>query len=155
MVRDTSIDAYNYIRENRFLGQRQWDVYHALTKFGPCTASELHKRMKLYRIGAQSNDNVCTRLGELRDMKVVVELEKKRQCKVTGFNVIVWDINSNKYPKKLERRESASQKLKNLELEIQKAPMVYSSVENNDLWTKSFNRMNHKYRAKLVLIEEV
>lgn len=99
-VRDTSVAAYNEIKDSGLLSQRRWEVYQALYIYGPLTGSELFREMS-YRQLEPSNSNVTTRLGELRAMGVVTEI-RERPCSVTGMTVIEWDVTS-KLPTKLKK----------------------------------------------------
>lgn len=92
MVRQTSIEAYNAIKNSGLLGPMQWRVYDALYKHGPCTGAELFYRMNINRNPTHSN--VTTRLGELRDEYDVVRELPKRRCTRSpiGAIVIVWDV---------------------------------------------------------------
>lgn len=103
-VRQTSKDAYKEVQDSGFIGDKQKYYYDLLYKYGPCTANEL------FRFGKRSNinqANVGTRLGELRDMGVVRELDK-RECEVTLMKCIVWDVTDKmplRPPKKLTKAE--------------------------------------------------
>lgn len=106
MIRETSIEAYRAIREGGLLSERRLQVYELLYHYGPCTANEL-----INRAGKKSsliNQNVVTRLGELRDMGCVKELGV-RQCDVTGMKVIVWDV-TGKLPGKLYKKRKKTRK---------------------------------------------
>lgn len=99
MVRQTSIDAYNTIKENGFLSRARWLVYDALYKNGPLTRSEVDSVLTM---GCYKS-HVSARLCELRDMGVVSEIGE-RQCSVSGQNVILWDVTS-KLPIKLKKQK--------------------------------------------------
>jgi len=102
MIRETTYDAYEYIKANGLLGARQWEVYHWLTKHGPCTANELYDFMDESGT-AQVNNNTATRLGELRDRGVVTEVDE-RKCTITDRRCIVWQCTSQ-LPKAIERNK--------------------------------------------------
>ncbi len=89
-MRQTSIEAFNEIKNNGLLSQRRWEVYEALFNHGPCTANELRKHLA-FKDGINVNLNVVTRLGELRNFGVVFEV-RERQCSITGIVVIEWDV---------------------------------------------------------------
>jgi hypothetical protein len=103
MVRQTSITAYNQIKEEGLLSERRWQVYDTLFNHGPCTANELAKHFEKmnFLLPGNVNLNIVTRLGELRNMGVVSEL-KERPCRVTGMTVIEWDV-TDRLPIKLEQ----------------------------------------------------
>lgn len=119
MIRDTSYQAWRHINDKGLLASRHWQVYNSLYQSGPSTANELHKYMK-DKGTAQANDNVSTRLGELRDKGVVTELNT-RPCNVTGRNCILWDVTS-KLPKKIrqDRLTVLRKRLKNHENKVLK-----------------------------------
>lgn len=88
MVRKTSIQAYDKIKENGLLGRMQFQAYHHLYLHGPMTAMELKAMMGFKKADSQ----VRARLNELRTLGVVQEIGKKK-CSVTGNVVILWDVN--------------------------------------------------------------
>lgn len=100
MIRQTSIEAYNQIKNSGLLSERRWQVYDVLFEYGPMTGGETFQRMKQkYSVMAPTNSNTTTRLGELRNMGVVMELGTKT-CSVSGQTVILWDV-TDKLPTKL------------------------------------------------------
>lgn len=109
MIRQTSISTYHNIRDNGLLSKRRWQVYRSLFQHGPCTANELGKHL-VKGFPENVNLNVVTRLGELRDRGVAVEV-RERPCAVTGETVIEWDVTKElpkgvlKKEKKLTRNE--------------------------------------------------
>lgn len=102
-VRETSIEAYNKIKDNGLLSKRRFQVYDILFEFGPMTANECFLKMKEYYavMGVITNSNTTTRLGELRDLGVARELGK-RICSVSGNKVILWDVTDG-LPVKFEK----------------------------------------------------
>jgi hypothetical protein len=113
MVRDTSIEAYKKVMDCGFVGRKQKLVYDCLYSHGPCTATELFQHL---RKGNVSNENIVTRLGELRDMGIVAEVDK-RECKVTGYRVLVWDCTS-KHPIKMPKKKTKAEKKVEIKDEI-------------------------------------
>lgn len=106
MIRETTMQAIITLRETNALSPMRLKVFEALcemqeTKNTYPTASELAKYMGITK-GAQSNQNVVTRLGELKDMGLVQELDKKT-CSITGFNAYAWKALPQDSPVKLEK----------------------------------------------------
>lgn len=107
MVRQTSIDSYNAIKENGLLSRRRWQFYDILFKYGPLTGGEAFQYLKQHHgIAMPTNSNTTTRLGELRNLGVAVELGTKK-CPVTGQNVILWDVTPG-LPREYIRPRSAA-----------------------------------------------
>lgn len=101
-VRSTSIEAYNYIKENGLLSKRRLEIYEILFTKGPLTAGEIGRAMPNYRAAVSTADrNIHARLAELRDMLAIQELGTKI-CEVTGMEVILWDV-TDRIPVKLEK----------------------------------------------------
>ena len=104
MIRDTSIAAFRTIESNGLLSMRRWSVYSCLYHNGPATAGEVGQLISYNR------NLTASRLIELRELGVVKECGE-RYCRVTGFNVILWDVTSNlpagrsAHPKKKTRKE--------------------------------------------------
>ena len=93
-IRQTSIDCYNIIKSNSLLSKRRLEVYEALIKLAPCTATELQKSMDFDNGGR----DCMKRISELIDLGVIYE-KRERNCSITGKNVIEWDL-TDKLPLK-------------------------------------------------------
>ena len=93
-IRQTSIDCYNIIKYNSLLSKRRLEVYEALIKLAPCTATELQKSMDFDNGGR----DCMKRISELRDLGVIYE-KRERNCSITGKMVIEWDL-TDKLPLK-------------------------------------------------------
>lgn len=89
----TSIDCYNQIKSEGLLSKRRLEVYEAILKNAPCTTNEALK--DIY----SGSHGVGSRTTELRDLGVIYE-KSVRKCRVTGRNVIEWDL-TNKLPRKV------------------------------------------------------
>jgi len=119
MIRQTSIEAYNFIKENGSLGVKRWEVYDVLFKHGPLSASEIYnilKKQNEHKFVSKislPNWNTRARLTELREMGVAIERGIK-VCSVSGRNVILWDVTKN-LPKKLDKDKSKKPTRKHLE----------------------------------------
>lgn len=107
-TRETSIDTYNIIKEKGMLSGLRFKVYDALTKYGPCTANELVKKMAESGDKLNSRDFFAQRLSELRLQGVVREVDK-RKCQITGYNAIVWEV-TNELPTKYVKPMTLKQK---------------------------------------------
>lgn len=128
MIRQTSIDAYNKIKQNGSLSSRRWEVYDVLFKYGPLTGNEAIEKLKEEGKGAKTFDtNSHSRLSELRQLGVIYEVGKK-VCNVTGMNVILWDVTNN-LPKKLEKQKTKDQIIKELQQEIKQLKAYIDDLE--------------------------
>ena len=83
-TRQTSIDCYNKIKQEGLLSKRRLQVYESIFNYAPCTASEVFNEKNL-------KTNQSRRFSELRDLGVIYE-KGERLCRVTGRNVIEWDL---------------------------------------------------------------
>tara|TARA_R110000751_G_scaffold65819_6_gene134536 strand:+ start:631 stop:1050 length:420 start_codon:yes stop_codon:yes gene_type:complete len=86
-TRQTSIDCYNKIRSNGLLSKRRLETFKAIIKIAPCTASEVQHSINYHNGGR----DCMKRISELRDRGVIYEV-RTRECRVTGRNVIEWDL---------------------------------------------------------------
>ena len=84
-IRQTSIDCYNKIKQEGLLSKRRLEVYEAILKNAPCTTNEALK--DIY----SGSHGVGSRTTELRDVGVIYEV-RTRSCRITGRNVIEWDL---------------------------------------------------------------
>lgn len=87
-TRQTSIDCYNQIKAEGLLSKRRLEVYEAILRNAPCTTNEALKYVQSGSYG------VGSRTTELRDLGVIYE-KQVRPCRVTGRNVIEWDLTDN------------------------------------------------------------
>jgi hypothetical protein len=108
MTRDTSIMAYNQIRESGLLTKLRWQVYECLFQHGPLGQNEL-----LIELGTPhfKKDSIKPRFAELEKFGVIREVGK-RPCRITGREVIIWDVTSNLPQKNL--KPTKKQKKKNI-----------------------------------------
>jgi hypothetical protein len=74
-------------------------IYDYLYAFGPATANELFRQTQSFNRTVQANFHA--RLGELRDLGVVAEIQE-RPCKTNGNVVIEWDV-TDRLPLKFEK----------------------------------------------------
>jgi len=85
--RQTSIDCYNEIRANGLLPKRRLETFEAIFKSAPCTRQEALEHTNPLNPLSLS----AARFTELRRLGVIYE-KSVRPCKVTGRNVIEWDL---------------------------------------------------------------
>lgn len=107
-MRSTSLAAYITIRDTNLLSAKRWQAYDALYRSpGSLTHNELQARIDEEFYGdathgrAVYRNNIVARLGELRDMGVVVEVGEK-ECSISGMTCIAWDV-TDKLPRKLTK----------------------------------------------------
>jgi hypothetical protein len=110
-VRQTSINCYNRIKSEGLLSKRRLEVYEAIYNSAPCTASEIFNVKHL-------KTNQSGRFTELRDLGVIYE-KGERRCRVTGRNVIEWDLTDElptniKTPTKKDRVNNSLEGLREL-----------------------------------------
>lgn len=85
-MRQTSLDAYNEIKNNGLLSKRRWQVYDCLFHHGPLTGNEIVKKISL--------PGAWKRLSEL-EKETVAQVVGQRICTVTGYEVELWDVTTN------------------------------------------------------------
>ena len=83
-TRKTSIECFSKIKQEGLLGKRRLQVYESIFNYAPCTASEVFNDKNL-------KTNQSGRFTELRDLGVIYE-KGERLCRITGRNVIEWDL---------------------------------------------------------------
>lgn len=107
-ARQTSIDCYNKIKASGLLSRRRFEVYECLLNNSPATAGELCDLM-----GGSSvirHGSVNGRLTELRQSGAIQEVGT-RICKITGMNVIEWDL-TDRLPIKVKKEKTKTKKEK-------------------------------------------
>lgn len=105
-IRQTSVETYHEIKNNGLLSELRLLVYETLFHHGPMTQMEL---CQFLRSDAYSYDrqSLTPRFAELLD-RGVIEFIGKRTCRVTGRDVLDWDVTSSlpkekRYPKKSKK----------------------------------------------------
>ncbi len=101
MARETSIQAFNTIKENGLLSERRWRVYEILFKHGPMIGSQVAEAYREIYGRTSNSETVRNRLTELRDMGCVAEMGKTIDEK-TGMSVIQWDV-TKRVPVKVDK----------------------------------------------------
>ena len=87
-TRQTSIDCYNKIKSEGLLSNMRFKVYEAILRKAPCTSGEAFATMTTKENQISQSR---ARFTELRELGVIYEVQN-RKCKITGMNVIEWDL---------------------------------------------------------------
>ena len=96
-TRQTSIDCYNEIKQAGLLAKRRFETFEAIFKSAPCTRQEALEHTNPLNALSLS----AARFTELRRIGVIYEKDI-RPCKVTGRNVIEWDL-TDRLPIKIKK----------------------------------------------------
>ena len=124
MIRQTSIDCYNEIKNNGLLSKRRLEVYEAIFKNAPCTTNEALK--DIY----SGSHGVGSRTTELRELGVIYE-KQTRKCNVTGRVVIEWDLTDN-LPKDIKPKANAKQQRKDKAIDALRE--LYKNQSDSEVW---------------------
>jgi DNA-binding MarR family transcriptional regulator len=84
MIQDTSLLAYAEVLEN--LGERQMQVYKAISELGECSNTMIAEKLNL------PISSITPRVNELRKKKAVRESHRDH-CPITGRKVIFWKVS--------------------------------------------------------------
>jgi hypothetical protein len=105
-MRQTSLLAYDTIKQNNLLSKMQLTAYELLIRHGAATAKELARFAEENPgiIGRMDSDSLHKRMSELKRLGAVVE-SGVRDCRITGRQAIVWEL-SGKLPQRPEPRKS-------------------------------------------------
>jgi hypothetical protein len=87
-MRQTSLAAYNEIRESGLLSRMRWVVYDHLYHHGPLTRTEVDLNLKR---DDEVNPSYHKRLSELERVGVVTTVGRKT-CAITGKECELWDV---------------------------------------------------------------
>lgn len=106
MIRQTSRDAYNAIKENGLLSPLRWQIYDILFLMGPLTQREIYEILKI------ESQTITPRFAEMEKMGVI-EIVGQKFCKKTKMMNNAYDVTSS-LPKKIKKelKESTKNKLK-------------------------------------------
>lgn len=112
MVRETSIEAYNYIKENGFISKARFDVYEHLFYHGPCTAKQVV--IAFVSSGIDLRGTVTPRFSELKNLGIIKEVGTTK-CEESGHRVILWDVTNFMPEKKFDK---LVQRIRNKKVEV-------------------------------------
>ncbi len=102
----TSLQAYDYIRQNGLLSHMRLRVYEDLLTNGPSTAAEVTARLLTPTMG---NPSFHRRLSELEELGIVYRV-KVRECRLTGHLAEVWEIVPGALPQGTVRAKASPSK---------------------------------------------
>ena len=102
MIRETSIEAFNEIKNNGLLSERRQRVYEIIFKLGAMSGAQVANEYYKRYGRTSASETIRNRITELRDMGVVKEVGKMLDVN-TGMSVIKWEI-TNKLPTKLKKK---------------------------------------------------
>ena len=152
MVRQTSIDAYNRIRNSSFLSERKKRIVEIFLKNRQgLTASEV---VELYASKYPLNrrsEGIRNRIGELVQQGVLRE-GKKVPCPYTGNKVTKFYLTKNepiRMPKKLSKKEKKAELLSMLEclrLNISDPSLVIDTVSYCEDLSRVISYVNKNFQ---------
>ena len=134
MTRDTSIEAYQAIKNSGLLGEIQFTVYDFVHHNGPVTAK------KAIRYFDDNNSSIVPRFAELEDMGLITT-DGTELCEETNRPNQLWITTGNlpnkkvKKPTRKEKKEATLNLIADLGNDIpeeykQRLRVVYHSVKN-------------------------
>jgi hypothetical protein len=97
VIRSTSIEAYNTIKDNGLLSKRRWEVYDWLFHNGPSYANKVWREINPHA----NNGVVTTRFSELKAMGLVREVGETIDER-SGMACILWDVTAD-LPRKISK----------------------------------------------------
>ncbi len=117
-MRQTSIDAYNDIKENGLLSRTRLIVYACLFRDGPMTQSETEAALASSNSGKPKRvTSYHKRFAELERQKVIAVVGE-RICRITGRKVTEWDVTAA-LPVALPKEEPLRKQLARANKEIE------------------------------------
>lgn len=117
MVRQTSIEAYKRIKSEGLLSTRRLQVYEMLFVHGPMTQNECWDFIAV-TMTQVSKQSVGPRFAELLE-RGVIQIVGKRECKLTGYNCLIWDV-TDQLPVEPEKREGEMHRLRRENSELRR-----------------------------------
>jgi hypothetical protein len=137
MTRQTSVEAYQRIKDDGLLKGRHLELYEILFEQGPLTANQAFDVLAARRGGDFRYDsNTRARFTELRNMGVIDEVGTTKDP-VTGFRVIQWDV-TDRVPARGERAErkpavmdavtEMAERLEKLEAEVARLKGIWGNT---------------------------
>jgi hypothetical protein len=103
-VRETSVEAYQYLVESGNLAKQHAEAYDILYRFGPMTTNELYQHTRSYEHSIDFRHNQNARMSELHRQGLIQKIGT-RPCKITGRRVLLWDVTSRVVPLPIRPKE--------------------------------------------------
>lgn len=129
-MRQTSIEAYNKIKEDGLLSKSRMEIYDILFKYGAMTAGEIFEVLQKRKIAhTVVKGSVCARLTELERVGVVMEVGKKEWL-LTGQSNTLWGV-TDRLPMKPEKKKTKDQIIRELREEIEELKNALRKYEPN------------------------
>ena len=94
MIRNTSVLAYNQIKEEGLLSKMRFYVYDLIFQHGPVNISQLIKISEGGGSGIINTGSISGRISELVD-RGVIEEDYTGKCPLTGRQTIFWRITNS------------------------------------------------------------
>lgn len=123
-MRQTSVNTYNEIKNSGLLSKRRFEVYQLLFLYGPLTANELVRHIKVHHPEVNQT-GYNARFSELERMGVIKEVGTKKD-EVSGNECVTWDV-TDALPSKLVKMDRKKLK-KQL---IEKIASLGATVDEN------------------------
>lgn len=124
-IRTTSIEVYKFLEENGTLSAKRWEVYATVYNNGPMTSAEAIAKINEGK-SIKSLTQSRARFTELRGMGLLKETGE-RVCKITGYNVIEWDV-TDQLPLKLEKAPTRKAKIETYCKKLESLPLLVSDI---------------------------
>jgi len=125
MVRTTSIEVYKQLEASGELSAKRWEVYATVYNHGPMTSAEAFAKLNAGK-NLKSLTQSRARFTELRGMQLLKEVGE-RECKITGYKVILWDV-TDQLPLKLEKAETRALKIEKISNRIIDVSLCISDI---------------------------
>lgn len=140
MVRQTSIDSYNIIKENGLLDGLLFTVYEAIYFGGPMTQMETCRAINSPKTQDRS---LMPRFAQLKNMGAINEVGKKI-CSITGREVLLWDVTKN-IPSKPEIENKGFYTILN---PLTQTFFLFKSEEQAESYKRKQNILSPVYKMK-------
>lgn len=93
MTRETSIEAYRFVMQCGFVGEKQREIYDVLYRYGPMTSAEVYSIILRNKPARAAITHTRARFSELRAMGAIEE-DGEKICTITGRRVILWKVTT-------------------------------------------------------------
>lgn len=92
MIRETSVLAYQDLKDSGKLGESQQRVFETLCKYPDATANEITAIILADDGFSYTTNNIRSRFAELRNLGLVFNPPGKRTCMVNGRKCLTWAV---------------------------------------------------------------
>ena len=149
MVRETSREAYNALKNSGALSRLRWETYEYLFKFGPATQHDI-TQYYVDRTG-----KICNHQQRFKELEVMGLIRPLGTIREEGSSRTLWDVTSRSKPLPLPQKATRKELIDGIKkavevLDLQKKIRSLSAHEIDIKDVEEFKNKHDDFLAKWI-----